>query len=140
MPPTLGALREGGGSAPLGAVGKYRGDTLGLVAATKERGRQTGRARFVLAAGAGALVAGTGIEWAPAQHPPAALAAVQEAAPLPPAQMPQNIQGAGNAPDRPAADKSLAAGRNPEPRRAFFGIGPGMKVADLFAASGDTTE
>jgi len=101
---------------------------------------QTDRASFVLAAGAVALVAFTGIDWAHAQHTPAAVAAVQEAAPLPPEQIPQNIQGAVNAPDRPAADKSLDAGRKPEQMLAFFGIQPGMKVADLFAAGGYTTE
>src|SRR5712691_11830451 len=71
---------------------KYKGDTLCLVSATKERVMQTGRASFVLAAGAVALVAFTGINWAHAQHTPAAVAAVQEAAPLPPEQIPQNIQ------------------------------------------------
>jgi predicted methyltransferase len=101
---------------------------------------QTCRAIFVLAAGAVALVAFTDIDWARAQHTPAALTTVQEAAPIPPNQIPQNIQDAVKAPDRPATDKSLDAGRNPEQMLAFFGIQPGMKVADLFAAGGYTTE
>ena len=97
-------------------------------------------ASFVLAAGAIALVAFAGIDWARAQQNPAALAAVQESAPIPPAQIPQNIHDAVNAADRPAADKSLDAGRKPDQMLAFFGIQPGMKVADLFAAGGYTTE
>ena len=97
-------------------------------------------ASFVLSAGAVALIAFTGIDWARAQQPPAALATVQEAAPLPLEQIPQNIQNAVNASDRPAADKSLDAGRKPEQVLAFFGIQPGMKVADLFAGGGYTTE
>ena len=43
-------------------------------------------------------------------------------------------------PDRSEADKKLDAGRQPEQMLAFFGIRPGMKVADLFAAGGYTTE
>ena len=50
------------------------------------------------------------------------------------------ITEAVNSPDRPADDKQLDAGRRPEQILAFFGIGPGMKVADLWAAGGYTTE
>jgi predicted methyltransferase len=45
-----------------------------------------------------------------------------------------------NSPDRPAADRALDAGRRPEQLLAFFGIAPGMKVADLWAGAGWTTE
>jgi predicted methyltransferase len=54
--------------------------------------------------------------------------------------IPQFIKNAVNSPDRPAADKQLDPGRKPEQLLAFFGIEPGMKVADLWAAGGYTTE
>ncbi len=69
-----------------------------------------------------------------------AQAAVPESAPIPPAQVPQHIRDAVHAADRPATDKSLDAGRQPEQMLAFFGIQPGMKVADLWAGGGYTTE
>ena len=97
-------------------------------------------ANFFLAAGAVAMVSGAGSNWAWAQQTPAAQVTVQESAPIPPAQIPQNIKDAVNAPDRSEADKKLDAGRQPEQMLAFFGIRPGMKVADLFAAGGYTTE
>jgi len=50
------------------------------------------------------------------------------------------IAQAVNSPDRPAADKQLDAGRHPDRILAFFGIAPGMKVADLWAGPGYTTE
>ena len=45
-----------------------------------------------------------------------------------------------NSPDRPAGDKELDASRHPAQILAFFGIAPGMKVADLWAGGGYTTE
>ena len=42
--------------------------------------------------------------------------------------------------DRSNDDKALDAGRHPAEMLAFFGIGPGMKVADLAAGFGYTTE
>ena len=76
-----------------------------------------------------------------ASAPPRALAdkiahqsAVAEAA------LPQYIVAAVNAPERPAADKERDATRHPEQTMAFFGIKPGMQVADLWAAGGYTTE
>ena len=50
------------------------------------------------------------------------------------------IMQAINSPDRPAADKQLDAGRHPDQILAFFGIAPGMHVADLWAGPGYTTE
>jgi predicted methyltransferase len=97
-------------------------------------------AKFFLAAGAVAIASCVGRNWARAQQPPATPAMVQESAPIPPAQIPQNIKDAVNAPDRSEADKKLDAGRQPEQMLAFFGIRPGMKVADLFAAGGYSTE
>jgi predicted methyltransferase len=52
----------------------------------------------------------------------------------------QAIESAVNSPDRPAADKELDASRHPAQLLAFFGIAPGMKVADLWAGGGYTTE
>ncbi len=95
---------------------------------------------FFLAAGAITLVSFAGVDWARAQQNPAAKAAVPESVPIPPDQIPQNIQDAVNAADRPAADKGLDAGRKPEQMLAFFGIQQGMKVADLSAGGGYTTE
>lgn len=44
------------------------------------------------------------------------------------------------APDRSAADKALDAGRFPAETLAFFDIRPGMRVAELGAGGGYTTE
>ena len=54
-------------------------------------------ANFFLAAGAVAMVSGAGSNWAWAQQTPAAQVTVQESAPIPPAQIPQNIEDAVNA-------------------------------------------
>jgi len=59
---------------------------------------------------------------------------------IPAAQIPKAITDAVNSPDRPAADKQLDAGRHFDQVLAFFGIAPGMKVADLWAGGGYTTE
>jgi predicted methyltransferase len=45
-----------------------------------------------------------------------------------------------NAPDRSEADRKLDAGRKPAETLAFLGVKPGMKVADLGAGTGYTTE
>src|SRR6266852_2116233 len=67
-------------------------------------------------------------------------AAPTESAPVPAAQIPQPINDAINAPDRPAADKALEAGRKPDQIMAFYEIKPGMKVDDIFAGGGYMTE
>jgi len=63
-----------------------------------------------------------------------------EAAPIPEAQIPADITAAINSPERPATDKALDAGRKPDQVLAFYGIKPGMKVADIFAGGGYMTE
>lgn len=63
-----------------------------------------------------------------------------EAAPIPEAQIPADITAAINSPERPAGDKALDAGRKPDQVLAFYGIKPGMKVADIFAGGGYMTE
>jgi predicted methyltransferase len=45
-----------------------------------------------------------------------------------------------DAPDRDADDKTMDAGRHPKEMLSFFGIAPGMKVADLGAGRGYTSE
>src|SRR5690242_1106707 len=66
--------------------------------------------------------------------------AVKESTPIPAGKIPQAIKAAVNSPERSAEDKSLDPGRKPGQMLAFFGIKPGMKVADLFAGGGYTTE
>lgn len=67
-------------------------------------------------------------------------AAITERAPVPAEQIPAAINAAINAPDRPAADKALDPGRRPDQIMAFYGIEPGMKIADIFAGGGYMTE
>ena len=54
--------------------------------------------------------------------------------------VPDEIQAAVAAKDRTPADRALDAGRHPAETLAFFGIAPGMKVAELGAGGGYTTE
>ena len=54
--------------------------------------------------------------------------------------VPAAIRAAVDAPDRSEADRALDAGRHPAEVLAFFGIAPGMHVADLGAGGGYTTE
>src|SRR5258708_17605106 len=82
-----------------------------------------------------ALIAST----ARAQIQPAATSTA-EPAPIPASQIPKEVTDAINSPDRPAADKALDAGRRPDQIMAFYGIKPGMKVADIFAGGGYMTE
>jgi predicted methyltransferase len=65
---------------------------------------------------------------------------IEELAPLPPDQIPAAVRDAVSAADRPAEDKALDPGRQPAQMLAFFGAAPGMKVADLWAGGGYTTE
>lgn len=54
--------------------------------------------------------------------------------------VPPAIQSVVGAPDRSAADHALDAGRHPGEMLAFFGIEPRMRVAELGAGGGYTTE
>ena len=54
--------------------------------------------------------------------------------------VPPAIRAVVDAPDRDAADKKLDGGRKPAELLALAGIKPGMKVADLAAGGGYTTE
>lgn len=57
-----------------------------------------------------------------------------------PAASAATAQAIANAPDRADADKALDAGRHPAELLQFVGVGPGMKVAELMAGGGYTTE
>jgi predicted methyltransferase len=67
-------------------------------------------------------------------------------APSPPAQpdaavvVPASVRAVVDAPDRTAADRALDAGRHPAEMLAFFGIRAGMRVAELGAGGGYTSE
>ncbi len=70
---------------------------------------------------------------APAPATPATPAAATQ--PVPPA-----IQALVDAADRSDDDRKLDAGRHPGETLAFYGIAPGMKVAELMAGGGYTAE
>ncbi len=70
----------------------------------------------------------------------ASAAGVEHEGATPQSNIPKYIVDAVNSPARPAADRQLDPSRNPEQMLAFFGIKPGMKVADLWAGGGYTTE
>jgi predicted methyltransferase len=69
-----------------------------------------------------------------------AAAAPQQLGAVPPAQIPPYVTDAINAPARPASDRESDASRQPGQVMTFFGVKPGMKVADLWAGGGSTTE
>ena len=50
------------------------------------------------------------------------------------------MRAAVDAPDRSADDRALDAGRKPDLTLAFFGVQPGMKVAEIGAGLGYTSE
>jgi predicted methyltransferase len=76
--------------------------------------------------------------------PPKPLEAPPPAAPLPPQTapitVPDYVHAAVSADSRSPEDRALDAGRKPEQMLSFFGIAPGMKVAELGAGLGYTTE
>jgi predicted methyltransferase len=57
-----------------------------------------------------------------------------------PIEVPGYVRAAVDAEDRTAADRALDAGRKPDLTLAFFGIRPGMKVAEIGAGLGYTSE
>jgi predicted methyltransferase len=54
--------------------------------------------------------------------------------------VPDYVRAAVDAPDRSAEDRALDAGRKPDLMLTFFGIRPGMRVAELGAGRGYTSE
>jgi predicted methyltransferase len=88
---------------------------------------------------------------APAQAPVAAEEPLPVATATPPdaevpppeaaaIEVPARIQAIVDATDRLPEDKALDAGRHPGPTLAFFGIEPGMQVAELGAGGGYTAD
>jgi predicted methyltransferase len=57
-----------------------------------------------------------------------------------PIDVPDHVAAAVAAPDRAEADRALDPGRHPDQTLAFFGIRPGMRVAELGAGGGYTAE
>lgn len=101
------------------------------------------RATIVTAIAFGGLMFAISLATAQPDHQAgstASVTAVKENPPIPTDQIPDAIKNAVNSPDRPAADKELDPGRKPEQMLAFFAIKPEMKVADLWAGGGYTTE
>jgi len=75
--------------------------------------------------------------------PPALPSPSAPAAPAPVADsvaVPAYVRAAIDAADRSAPDRALDAGRKPDLTLAFFGIRPGMKVAEIGAGGGYTSE
>jgi predicted methyltransferase len=74
--------------------------------------------------------------------PEAVAAPSPSASPAAPAAalIPSYVRAAVDAEDRSADDKALDAGRKPDQMLAFFGIQPGMTVAELGAGGGYTSE
>ncbi|MEO6602582.1 MAG: SAM-dependent methyltransferase [Polyangiaceae bacterium] len=54
--------------------------------------------------------------------------------------VPDYVRAAVDAPDRSAEDRALDGGRKPDLMLAFFGVQPGMKVAEIGAGGGYTSE
>jgi predicted methyltransferase len=77
---------------------------------------------------------------APSVHGDTAAAAVQHQSAVPPAKIPPYVTDAIIAPARPASDRESDASRQPAQVMTFFGVKPGMKVADMWAGGGTTTE
>jgi predicted methyltransferase len=77
-----------------------------------------------------------------AATPPATNESAKPAASVPGAApgIPASVRAAVDAPDRSADDRALDAGRKPDQMLAFFGIQPGMRVAELGAGGGYTSE
>jgi predicted methyltransferase len=101
-----------------------------------------GLASIVLAAACGPSpepVAPTGPAASDTAAAAASTPAPTKAAPTP-VVVPPEIAAAVAAPDRSDDDRALDAGRHPAETLAFFGVAPGMKVADLAAGFGYTTE
>lgn len=77
---------------------------------------------------------------APSAAPSAAAAPAPEHAEAVAVAVPDAIRAIVDAADRSEADRALDAGRHPGETLAFFGVRPGMKVAELEAGGGYTSE
>jgi len=103
---------------------------LALAAALPLAACATAPASSPKVAGAPAPAAG------PSSPPPAPPAPAAPSAPLDRAALEALVAS----PDRTAEDRALDAGRRPVELLAFYGVGPGQRVAELGAADGYTAE
>jgi predicted methyltransferase len=76
----------------------------------------------------------------PLACPPGPSGAAEPASSSPSEVIPEAVSAAVEAPDRSPEDRALDAGREPARLLTFFGIRPGMRVAELGAGGGYTTE
>jgi predicted methyltransferase len=97
-----------------------------------------GAATILMVAVAVAAISFVSIQSSHAQQ--RAGASVPESPMIPPDQIPRNIKAAVESPTRPAQDRALDGGRRPDQMLAFFGIKSGMKVGEIFAGGGYTTQ
>lgn len=90
------------------------------------------------------LVAACGPATPPTSAPDPSATAAVTAAPTssasPSVEITPAARAAVDAPDRTPEDRALDAGRHPAELLSFFGIAPGMKVAELGAGGGYTAE
>ena len=77
---------------------------------------------------------------APSTAPSGATSAAPSAQPAASGEVPKELRAIVEASDRDDADKKLDAGRKPAELLAFAGIKPGMRVAEIAAGGGYTTE
>ena len=75
-----------------------------------------------------------------AAPPPTSAAPAAPGAATAAASVPGYVRAAVDASDRSPDDRALDAGRKPDQMLAFFGIEPGMKVAEIGAGGGYTSE
>jgi predicted methyltransferase len=75
-----------------------------------------------------------------ASTPATATAETAKAAEVAPAQATRDYKDVVQASDRDAADRALDEGRKPEALLSFMGVAPGMKVAEIGAGGGYTSE
>lgn len=76
----------------------------------------------------------------PAAAPAASASASAATTPAPAAPSAADYKAIVDAPDRSEADRALDAGRKPAELLAFIGVRPGMKVAEIGAGGGYTSE
>ncbi|HEY4244148.1 MAG TPA: SAM-dependent methyltransferase [Kofleriaceae bacterium] len=86
------------------------------------------------------IAAGSAVTTATTAADKAGSAAPAPAPYTPGADTPKAIKDAIAAPDRTPEDRALDAGRKPGEVFGFFGIAPGMKIGELFAGGGYSSE
>src|SRR4051812_32472823 len=94
-----------------------------------------------VAASLGLTSCGGAKSGAPGATPPVASASAAPVTSAAPSSAPSSTALAVvGAADRSEADRELDGGRHPAETLTFFGIGPGMKVGEVAAGGGYTTE